>query len=74
MATEMAQPRVQTILEALSAALGQQGAERVEQLDLGFVASAIDAALPAGPGESAHPLDPEGDGLEPSEINAANDI
>ena len=55
--------------DALAAGLQAQDVGRVEELDLDRLAAMVANALAQVP----HPLDPEGDGLEPNEINAAND-
>lgn len=55
--------------DALAAALTAQDVERVDELDLERLAAVVANALAQTP----NPLDPEGDGLETNEINAAND-
>ena len=55
--------------DALAAALAAQDVERVDELDLERLAAVVANALAQTP----NPLDPEGDGLETNEINAAND-
>lgn len=71
MATE---PRIEIIANALAKAARQQGVVRVADLDFGQMAIAIDAVTGASRDEPpATPLDPEGDGLTPPELNAAND-
>lgn len=62
----------QRIEEALKHALARQPVERVAELDLTKLAVDIEAVL--GRSEAANPIDPEGDGLETDELNAANDI
>lgn len=54
---------------ALAAGLAAQDVDRVEELDLDRLAAVVGNALMQTP----NPLDPEGDGLETNEINAAND-
>ena len=71
MATE---PRIEIIAHALAQAARQQGVVRVADLDFGQMAIAIDAVTGASRDEPpVTPLDPEGDGLTPPELNAAND-
>lgn len=60
---------LQAIRDALAAGLQAQDAERVAELDLERLAAVISNALVRTP----NPIDPEGDGLETNEINAAND-
>lgn len=55
--------------DALAAGLQAQDVARVDQLDLDRLAAVVANALVQTP----NPLDPEGDGLETNEINAAND-
>lgn len=69
MATE---PRIEIIANALAQAARQQGVVRVADLDFGQMAIAIDAVTGADE-PPVTPLDPEGDGLTPPELNAAND-
>ena len=57
------------IRDAVAAGLQAQGVARVDELDLDRLAAVVANALAQAP----NPLDPEGDGLEPNEINAAND-
>lgn len=64
--------RLTEIATALRRALAVQGAERVDQLDLDLVAADIVSALDGHP--RLNPLDPEGDGLTPRELNSANDV
>lgn len=61
--------RLKLIEDTLATAIAQQRTGAVAGLDLGQIAAAIERALSA-----RAPLDPEGDGLESSELNAANDI
>ena len=63
--------RTQLIEEALKHALERQPVEKVADLDLTKLAVDIEAIIGAEP---PHPLDPEGDGLTTSELNAANDL
>jgi len=69
----MAEPHLAAIADALAQAVRRQGVVRVADLDFADLAAAVaglsgDAARPA-----VTPLDPEGDGLTPTELNAAND-
>ena len=59
------------IEDALRHALLRQPVEKVAELDLTKLAVDIEAVLGA---EEPHPLDPEGDGLKTSELNATNDL
>ncbi len=69
-----AEPRIAIIANALALAARQQGVVRVADLDFEQMAAAIDAMTTTGPAETqVTPLDPEGDGLTPKELNAAND-
>lgn len=63
--------RTQQIEEALKHALARQKAERVADLDLTMLAVDIEALIGMEP---TNPLDPEGDGLTTTELNAANDL
>lgn len=63
--------RTQQIEEALKHALARQPVEKVAELDLTKLAVDIEAVIGAA---DVHPLDPEGDGLTPAELNAANDL
>ena len=63
--------RTQQIEDALKHALLRQPVEKVAELDLTKLAVDIEAVIGA---DEPHPLDPEGDGLETDELNAANDI
>lgn len=63
--------RTQQIEDALKHALLRQPVEKVAELDLTKLAVDIEAVLGVG---GPHPLDPEGDGLETDELNAANDV
>ena len=69
MATE---PSIEIIANALALAARQQGVDRVLDLDFEQLAAAAIEVTRASPAP-ANPLDPEGDGLTPREINAAND-
>lgn len=64
-------PRRAALATALADAARQQGVTRVADLDFDQLAAAVDALDPNHP--VATPLDPEGDGLTPPELNAAND-
>ena len=75
MATEA---RIEIIANALALAAQQQGAVRVADLDFEQMATAIDE-LTGGAAETTvtpplTPLDPEGDGLTPRELNSTNDV
>jgi hypothetical protein len=71
MATE---PRIEIIANALAQAASQQGVVRVADLDFELMATAIDAVTGTPQDEPAvTPIDPEGDGLTPPELNSAND-
>ncbi len=63
--------RTKQIEDALKHALLRQPVEKVAQLDLTMLAVDIEAVLGL---DGGNPLDPEGDGLTPSELNAANDL
>ena len=63
--------RTQQVEEALKHALARQKVEKVSELDLTKLAVDIEALIGMEP---SHPLDPEGDGLTPKELNAANDL
>jgi hypothetical protein len=69
MAIDEAQ-RASQIEDAIRHALGRQPVEKVAELDLTKLAVDIEAVI----GMPAHPLDPEGDGLTPTEMNSANDV
>lgn len=71
----MAEPRIEILANALALSARQQGVIRVADLDFQQLATAIDAVTGAGVAAEApvSPLDPEGDGLTPRELNAAND-
>jgi hypothetical protein len=71
MATVDETQRTQLIEEALKHALARQPVEKVADLDLTKLAVDIEAVIGL---DSGNPLDPEGDGLTPSELNAANDL
>lgn len=63
--------RTQQIEEALKHALARQRVEKVDELDLTMLAVDVEALIGMQP---VNPLDPEGDGLTPKELNAANDL
>jgi len=65
--------RIEIFANALAQAARQQGVTRVADLDFEQLALAIEAITGGGPGVTVTPLDPEGDGLTPRELNAAND-
>ena len=65
--------RIDIIANALAQAARQQGVVRVADLDFEQMAMAVDAMTGTAPGVAVTPLDPEGDGLTPKELNAAND-
>ncbi len=67
--------RIDIIANALAQAARAQGVVRVAELDFEQMALAIEAMAGGVPvvGVAATPLDPEGDGLTPRELNAAND-
>jgi len=69
-----ADPRREVIARALATAAQQQGVVRVADLDFEQLAAAAEAVIGA-PADAplTTPLDPEGDGLTPPELNAAND-
>lgn len=69
-----AEPRIETIAHVLALAAEAQGVIRVADLDFEQMAAAVEAvtASPSGAPVTS-PLDPEGDGLETRELNAAND-
>ena len=60
---------LKSVRNALAAGLAAQDVVRVEELDLDRLAAVVATALAQTPS----PIDPEGDGLETNEINAAND-
>lgn len=62
--------RLETIRDALAAAIAVQDVERAMELDIELLAAAVATALAQVP----NPLDPEGDGLKPEEINSSNDL
>jgi hypothetical protein len=66
--------RLEVLKTALSRAAAQQGVVRVADLDFGQLAVAVEAVLGQPVTPATSPLDPEGDGLTPREINAANDV
>jgi hypothetical protein len=66
--------RIEIIANALALAAQAQGVVRVADLDFEQMAAAVEAIN--GTPADATPitaLDPEGDGLTPRELNAAND-
>jgi hypothetical protein len=63
--------RKQIILEALSLEIERQAGTDLEEIDLVALAVAVDRALG---GDGAMPGDTIDDGLEPQELNAANDV
>jgi len=71
MATVDEAERSRLIEEALRHALARQKVEKVADLDLTMLAVDIEAVIGIEP---VNPLDPEGDGLTTSELNAANDL
>ena len=66
-------PRREVIANALALAVQSQGVVRVADLDFEQLAAAVEAVTGTPVGVIANPLDPEGDGLETRELNAAND-
>ena len=69
-----ADPRIEAIANALARAAQAQGASRVADLDFEQLARAVEAMTGNAPAAAVvTPLDPEGDGLTPKELNAAND-
>jgi hypothetical protein len=66
-------PRIQVLANTLAQAARQQGVTRVADLDFEQLALAIEAVTGGAPAITVTPLDPEGDGLTPKELNAAND-
>lgn len=68
----MADNRIDTVEKVLADAIARQAASTPKELDCRVIATEIVAAL--GRPVAANPLDPEGDGLEADEINAANDL
>jgi hypothetical protein len=64
--------REQVILDALARELRRQDVTDVEALDLIALAAAIDGAL--GHEETVERGDPEEEGIEPDELNSANDL
>jgi hypothetical protein len=62
--------RKQAILDALSTEIHRQAETDLDQLDLVALAVAVDRALG---GDGLMPGDPVDDGMEPDELNAAND-
>ncbi|MGN6487886.1 MAG: hypothetical protein ACTHLT_08720 [Devosia sp.] len=65
--------RIDIIASALARAARQQGVLRVDDLDFEQLALAVEALTGSEPAVAVSPLDPEGDGLTPKELNAAND-
>lgn len=70
MATERP-PRDQLILDALAREIRRQGVSEVEALDLVGLARSIDSALGS---ERREARIGDTDGLEPEELNSANDV
>ncbi len=68
-----ADPRRDVIANALALAAQAQGVVRVADLDFEQLAAAVEAVTGTPTGVVTTPLDPEGDGLETRELNAAND-
>jgi hypothetical protein len=62
--------RTSQIEDAIRHALARQPVEKVAELDLTKLAVDIEAVI----GMPVNPLDPEGDGLTPAEMNSANDV
>jgi len=71
MATDLS--RVGVIANALAQAARAQGVTRVADLDFEQLATAVDAVMGGAVAPTPNPVDPEGDGLTPKELNAAND-
>jgi uncharacterized protein YbjT (DUF2867 family) len=69
----IAEPRIETIANALALAAQAQGVIRVADLDFEQMAAAVEAINGTTTGIVTSPLDPEGDGLTTKELNAAND-
>jgi hypothetical protein len=67
------EPRLEVIANALAIAAQSQGVVRVADLDFEQMAAAVEAIDGPPSGHVANPVDPEGDGLTTSELNAAND-
>jgi len=65
--------RRDVIANALALAAQQQGVVRVADLDFEQLAAAVEAVKGNPDSPVVTPLDPEGDGLTPTELNAAND-
>lgn len=66
--------RVAALANALAQAAQAQGVTRVADLDFEQLAVAADAVLGgSGAAVVVNPIDPEGDGLTTTELNAAND-
>jgi hypothetical protein len=66
-------PRLEVIANALALAAQSQGVIRVADLDFEQMAAAVDAVTGNPADVPVSSLDPEGDGLTPKELNAAND-
>lgn len=66
------QARPKLIEDALASAIARQHAGAAAGLDPGRIAAAIDVA--PGARTPVQPLDPQGDGLESSELKAGNDV
>ena len=64
---------IEILANTLARAARQQGVIRVADLDFEQLARAIEGVLGSGLAVTLTPLDPEGDGLTPKELNAAND-
>jgi hypothetical protein len=64
--------RLSVLANALALAARQQGVIRVADLDFEQMATAADAVV-GTPHVAVNPIDPEGDGLTTTELNAAND-
>jgi hypothetical protein len=65
--------RIEILANTLAQAARQQGVIRVADLDFEQLALAIEAVTGGGSAVTVTPLDPEGDGLTTTELNAAND-
>lgn len=66
--------RIEIIANALALAAQSQGVIRVADLDFEQLATAVEAINGSPPDATlVSALDPEGDGLTPRELNAAND-
>jgi hypothetical protein len=71
MATADLDERKQIILEALGREIERQAGTDLDQIDLVALAVAVDRALG---GDGRMPGDAVDDGMEPDELNAANDV